>query len=130
MTAPAGVIYFTTNGLDPRLPGGSLSRDARLYVSALAISSSQQILARAWRTNSWSALTVSSFTFSNLAPALAVSVSGSAAVLSWVADAREFVLEAADSLSAPQWKLVNGVVNNSVTVDMTGGSRFYRLRRP
>jgi len=130
MNAPAGIIYFTTNGLDPRLPGGSVAPDARPYAGPIMISGSQQILARAWRTNSWSALNVASFTASSLAPALAVSVSASAAVISWPAQAKEFVLEAADTLSSPQWNLVEGVVDNQVTVNVSEGSRFYRLRKP
>ena len=130
MTAPAGMIYFTTNGVDPRLPGGARSADARLYAGPILISSSQQILARAWRTNTWSALNVAGFTASNVAPALTVRVSGTVAVFSWPAELADFVLEAADTLSSPQWKLIEGAVNNHVTINIGGGSRFYRLRRP
>jgi len=38
-------------------------------------------------------------------------------------------LESKDSLSNPTWTAVPGVVNNSVTVQIGPGSKFYRLRK-
>jgi Concanavalin A-like lectin/glucanases superfamily/Chitobiase/beta-hexosaminidase C-terminal domain/CotH kinase protein/Lamin Tail Domain len=130
MNAPAGIIYFTTNGLDPRLPGGAIAPEARLYLEPIVISSSQQILARAWQTNAWSALNVESFTVANPAPALVVRLSGSAATISWPAQVKDFILEVADTLASPQWTAVGGVVENQVTVNVSERSRFYRLRKP
>jgi len=56
MSAPAGTVYYTTNGSDPRLPDGGLSPDARSYEAALTLSNSVQLRARAFATNTWSAL--------------------------------------------------------------------------
>ena len=56
ISAPAGTIYYTTNGSDPRLPDGGLSPDALVYEAALTLSNSVQLRARAFATNTWSAL--------------------------------------------------------------------------
>jgi hypothetical protein len=60
---------------------------------------------------------------------LSVGLSGSQLSLSWPAEAVEFVLESTPTLSNPLWESVPGVVNNSVTVEVTGGAQFYRLRQ-
>src|SRR5438477_7756200 len=38
MTAPKGLIYYTLNGVDPRLPGGSDRKSTRLNSSHMSIS--------------------------------------------------------------------------------------------
>jgi autotransporter-associated beta strand protein len=62
-------------------------------------------------------------------PALHYSRSGSSLTVSWPADLAGFTLESAGQLPAASWIPVPGVVNNSVTVDASAGTRFYRLRR-
>jgi hypothetical protein len=42
MTAPAGTIYYTTNGHDPRLPGGSIAPEAQIYKGPLPFQAKQQ----------------------------------------------------------------------------------------
>ena len=65
------------------------------------------------------------------APALTIAQSGGNLVISWPAGANGFVLEAASSLGAPSsWQAVAGVVNNRITVPVTPGIKFYRLRGP
>lgn len=130
MNVSAGTIYFTTNGVDPRLPGGARSADAKTYAGPIAISSSQEIRARAWRTNAWSALSVVEFTASVPPPSLTVMRSGSSAVLSWPVAVADFVLEVSDNLSAPQWAPVDGANGNEITVNLSSSQRFYRLRKP
>ncbi len=52
MTGPAGAtLYYTTNGSDPRLPGGNISPDARVYSSSIVIATNASILARAYDAN-------------------------------------------------------------------------------
>jgi hypothetical protein len=62
-------------------------------------------------------------------PTITVTRSGTSLTLSWPASETGFTLESADSLSSPTWTAVPGVVNNSVTVQITAGSKFYRLRK-
>lgn len=57
MTAPAGAtVYFTTDGSDPRLPGGALSPTAQLYTGSVVVSASTTFRARSLQANQWSAL--------------------------------------------------------------------------
>ena len=44
---PGATIYYTTNGTDPRLPGGGISGAARVYSAPLALNTNVTILARA-----------------------------------------------------------------------------------
>lgn len=127
--APNGTIFFTTDGTDPRLPGGALAPRARAYSGPIVIAGSQQILARTWRSNTWSALTAADFTVAEPPPALTVTLSGSEALISWTAAGNEYALESTDSVVSPQWSSMAGIVGTQVTVATTDGSRFYRLRR-
>ncbi len=63
-------------------------------------------------------------------PAIQFSLTGKQLTLSWPADATGFTLESADALPAPDWSAVPGVVNNQITIDVSAGTRFYRLRSP
>jgi len=45
--APGGVIYYTLDGSDPRLPGGQLSPNAALYGGPFALNANARIVARA-----------------------------------------------------------------------------------
>jgi hypothetical protein len=56
--------------------------------------------------------------------------SGNSLTLSWGAAVTGYVLESATSVDATTWDPVPGVANNSVTVDASTGTRFYRLRKP
>jgi len=49
ITAPAeigSIIFYTTNGVDPRLPGGGISPSARTYSGPITISQNSRIAAR------------------------------------------------------------------------------------
>jgi len=48
MGAPAGTIYYTTDGTDPRAPGGTVSASARVYSTPIALTETTTITARAW----------------------------------------------------------------------------------
>jgi len=57
MTAPAGVIYYTIDGADPRLPGGVVNRShAIAYTGAIHLTASTCLKARAVSGTMWSAL--------------------------------------------------------------------------
>jgi hypothetical protein len=64
------------------------------------------------------------------APKLAVRRDGLSLTISWDASVTGFVLEETGSLSSPvSWTATPGVANNSVTVQIGAGSKYYRLRK-
>jgi hypothetical protein len=56
--------------------------------------------------------------------------SGNSLTLSWGSAVSGYVLESAPTVPATTWNPVSGVANNSVTVDVSTGTLFYRLRKP
>lgn len=62
LRAPRGKIYYTLDGSDPRTPGGVVSRDARLYKSALVLNESANVFCRAFESGRWSYPTAGKFT--------------------------------------------------------------------
>lgn len=62
VNAPAGsTIYYTTDGSDPRLPGGAISPAAIAYSAAVPIHASGPVKTRALLGGVWSALSTASF---------------------------------------------------------------------
>ncbi len=62
MTAPAGTIYYTLNGSDPRSFGGGISPDAQEFTAApVTLTESTLVKARAWDGGTWSALNFAQF---------------------------------------------------------------------
>lgn len=62
ISAPAGGIYYTTDGSDPRLPGGTLSPTAQIYTGApIVINESMTIRARVRSGPVWSAINEAAF---------------------------------------------------------------------
>ncbi|MBN1672450.1 MAG: lamin tail domain-containing protein [Kiritimatiellae bacterium] len=62
--AVTGEIYYTTDGSDPRRPGGSRSPDATLYAGPVALTRTTHVKARLWRSNAtWSAVHEATFNF-------------------------------------------------------------------
>ncbi len=64
MQAPEGTLYFTTDGTDPRLPGGDVLPEAVEGDTILTIDSSCHIKARALSGSLWSALVEEKFRIS------------------------------------------------------------------
>jgi hypothetical protein len=64
------------------------------------------------------------------AVALTVSLSGNVVTIEWPAAASGFVLESSPAVPAQGWSAVPGVAGNKVSLTASGGSAFYRLRRP
>ncbi|MCL4176448.1 MAG: lamin tail domain-containing protein [Verrucomicrobia bacterium] len=56
MSAPAGSIYYSTNGIDPRLPGGALAPGSLLYSQPVTLTGSRRVMARVLHNTVWSAL--------------------------------------------------------------------------
>ena len=56
MTAEKGTIYYTMDGTDPRMIGGSISPKAEIYKEPLKISPDTQIKSRVRYRNEWSVL--------------------------------------------------------------------------
>jgi len=61
MSAPAGTIYHTLDGTDPRLPGGALSPSASAYGVPIPLSANARVFARTKNGNKWSGPTVATF---------------------------------------------------------------------
>ncbi|RIK73824.1 MAG: hypothetical protein DCC68_24255, partial [Planctomycetota bacterium] len=53
-TADAGVIYYSTDGSDPRLPGGAINPTAQVYDAPISIESNTRVVARVLRDGVWS----------------------------------------------------------------------------
>jgi hypothetical protein len=63
-------------------------------------------------------------------PKLLANRNGLMVVISWDPAATGFVLEETGNLNSPiTWTAVTGVANNSATVQIGSGSKFYRLRK-
>jgi hypothetical protein len=61
-SAPAGqIIYYTTDGSDPRLYGGAVSPTAHVYSAPIPINASQTIQVRIKSATEWSALDAATF---------------------------------------------------------------------
>jgi len=70
LSAPKGVIYYTVNGVDPRLSGGAPSPQAAVYGSPITLSANSRIFARARNGAAWSPPAVA--TFIDTSPTLAI----------------------------------------------------------
>jgi hypothetical protein len=73
ITAKAGTIYFTTNGVDPRVYGTSaVSPQAFAYSNSLTLTLSSVVRARALSGGVWSALAEGTFTVASLGVPLCI----------------------------------------------------------
>jgi hypothetical protein len=73
MSAPAGAVYYTLDGSDPRAPHGAITSTALLYSGAIVIDRSTHVTARAFDGTTWSALPVTAtFSIARYANALRI----------------------------------------------------------
>jgi hypothetical protein len=56
ISAPAGTIYYTLDGTDPRVPGGTVSAAALTYAGPVTLTGTTTVKARALVGSEWSAL--------------------------------------------------------------------------
>jgi hypothetical protein len=62
ITAAAGTIYYTTNGVDPRVYGtGEIASEAKVYSGSITLEASTHVKARLFSGGNWSALTEATF---------------------------------------------------------------------
>ncbi len=61
LSAPAGKIYYTLDGSDPRAPGGAVSASARPFDSDVVLNDDAVVFSRAHRDNRWSYPAISKF---------------------------------------------------------------------
>jgi hypothetical protein len=61
MSAASGLIYYTLDGTDPRLPGGAISPAAIPYSDPLRVTSTTVVKARVLNGQEWSALSDAAF---------------------------------------------------------------------
>ena len=67
MTASAGTIYYTVDGSDPRTSiSGAIAGTAKPYSIALNIGNSMTVKARAKSSTEWSAITLATFSYTDL----------------------------------------------------------------
>ncbi len=59
--AEEGIVFYTTDGTDPRLSGGAVSPEALIYSRPISITSDTTVKARVLREDEWSALTEADF---------------------------------------------------------------------
>jgi hypothetical protein len=64
LRAPAGRIYYTLDGTDPRAPGGGAAKAAQSYSSAIVLNENATVFCRAQRDKRWSYPAVTRFTVS------------------------------------------------------------------
>jgi hypothetical protein len=62
IAAPAGTIYYTDDGSDPREVGGAVAATAQVDTGPIVLNDSREIRARAQDGGTWSALTAATFT--------------------------------------------------------------------
>lgn len=62
ITAPAGTIYYTLDGSDPRLPGGGISPTALDYTAPIVLVENGELKARVLSGATWSAVNEATFT--------------------------------------------------------------------
>ena len=69
---PAGVLYYTIDGGDPRLWGGGIAPSARVYTQPLLVTNAMTLSTRVLRNSEWSPLEEATFYVSQDYSALAV----------------------------------------------------------
>ncbi len=71
MTAPAGNIYYSLDGSDPRLPGGAIRQGALVYSGPLTMNANTHVRSRTYLNGVWSAMTEATY-YVDLAPSIRI----------------------------------------------------------
>jgi hypothetical protein len=136
LSSSSGSIYYTLDGSDPRLPGGGISPQARLWTAGAVSLSGDLILNARVRaaTGQWSALAQPSY---RTVPELSATakIEAGAIQITFPAIAGEtYRVDVTDNLDLPAWRPVQEISNNQngpvlVSDSEPGGesARFYRV---
>ncbi|HPS55973.1 MAG TPA: FN3 associated domain-containing protein, partial [Sedimentisphaerales bacterium] len=57
-----GTLYYTTDGTDPRLRGGAVNPNARIYTAPISITKTTTVKSRELSNGKWTALNKATFT--------------------------------------------------------------------
>ena len=71
MTAPAGTIYYSLDGTDPRLPGGAIRPGALVYTGPITLNANTHVKSRAYINGVWSAMNEATY-YVDLAPSIRI----------------------------------------------------------
>ncbi len=132
-------IYCTTPGATVRytLDGSSPTESSPQYTGTpILVTTTTVLRAKAWKDGMLpSSEQISTYTILALPPTLGFSRQGSSLIFNWPTAAAGFALEYATNLPTTNWRPAlpaPSVVGelNIVTNTMTGGTRFYRLKKP
>lgn len=138
--AGGGLIYFTTNGTDPRLIGGAINPAAQTVTSVLLTSNTTRVKARVLTGATWSPLTDE--VFSKVQNELRISElmynpgpSSASEVAAGYADAEEFeflefVNTGATPLSLEGCRLNIGLLYDFPATTLAPGARIVIVRNP
>jgi hypothetical protein len=137
LTATGGTIYYTLDGTDPRLPGGAISPQARVWTTGGVSLASNVVLNARVRANdgTWSALAQPGY---RVAPVLALAVRAEAGTVRLAFSGlggEAYQIQTATDLANPVWSLLqeirpptDGKVETSDLPGNNGVARFYRVQ--
>jgi hypothetical protein len=141
MTGPASAtIYYTTNLSDPRLPDGTVSPSAVEYSGPITLTTNVTLRARAFATNTWSAIVEADYLQYNESPLVithyALRSDGSVELDLSAPPLLAYQLQVATNLLSGWQTLANiapTLDGHSSFIDQTATNhpiRFYRLAWP
>ena len=106
ISSSSGAIYYTTDGTDPRSPGGTLSPSAQLYSGALSLQAALvTVNARAILGAEWSARSEASFSRVRISELMAKNETGAADEQGEIEDWIELVNGGRQSVDLSGWYL-------------------------
>jgi hypothetical protein len=136
MTNPnaTGVIFFTTDGTDPRLPGGGIAGGAQTYSAPLVLNSHAVIRARVKDGATWSALMEATFYVQQDFAPLAITEimfnpPGAGAVNGDEFEFLEFKNTGANALDLSGLTFTSGITFTFPGGTMLGAGQFFVLAR-
>ncbi|MFT5525378.1 MAG: hypothetical protein ACI9HK_003346, partial [Pirellulaceae bacterium] len=132
ISAPAGTIYYTVDGTDPRAADGNPAPTAAIWNAAIAITNATDVQARTLDGNDWSALNTASFFINTAATADNFAITevhynpheptADELLVNPLFDNNDFEFVEFRNLSNDTINLENVRVNNGFAFDFTGSN--------